>query len=325
MWDEIALAGAGAYALAAMSYVFAVRGEVQYDSLKQYLRKGWPIFAPMNCLLYLCSQRRARGAILDVTDFPELAPLRDNWETIREEALALHRADHLEATSRPDSAAYYDIGFRTFYKYGWRKFYLNWYGRTQPSAKSLCPQTVALLDNLPMVNGAMFSMLPVGGQLTRHSDPAACSLRYHLGLSTPNDDACFINIDGRDYSWRDGQALIFDETHLHFARNDAASDRLILMCDIDRPVTLIGRPINALYCWMMGCTLVPNMEGDRRGMANRIFARIAPQLQRAKALKQTNRAAYRLLKYTVNGTLLLLVALIAWGLLQLLSSALGLG
>lgn len=325
MWDEIALAGAGTYALAAMTYVFALRGEVQYDSLKQYLRKGWPIFAPMNCLLYAVSQRRARGAILDVADFPELAPLRDNWETIREEALALHRAEHLEATSRPDSAAYYDIGFRTFYKYGWRKFYLNWYGRTQPSAERLCPKTVALIRELPSVNGAMFSMLPVGGQLTRHSDPAACSLRYHLGLSTPNNDACFINIDGRDYSWRDGQALIFDETHLHFARNDAGSDRLILMCDIDRPVSLIGWPINAFYRWLMGATLVPNMDGDRRGMANRIFAGIAPQLQRAKALKQTNRSAYRLLKYTINGTLLLLVALIAWGLLQLFSGVLGLG
>ena len=97
------------------------------------------------------------------------------------------------------------------------------------------------------------------------------------------------------------------------------------MCDVDRPVNRIGRPLNALYRWMMGCTLVPNMEGDRRGMANRIFAAIAPQLQRAKTLKQTNRPAYRLLKHTVNGTLLLLVALIAWGLLQLVSAALGLG
>lgn len=324
MWDEIALAGAGAYALGAMAYVFAWRGEVQYDSLKQYLRKGWPIFAPMNCLLYAFSQRRARGAILDVADFPELAPLRDHWETIRAEALAVHQAQHMEATSRPDSAAYYDIGFRTFYKYGWRKFYLNWYGHTQPSARRLCPQTVALLEALPTVNGAMFSMLPPGGELTRHSDPAACSLRYHLGLNTPNDDACFINIDGRNHSWRDGEPLIFDETHLHFARNDAGSDRLILMCDIDRPVHSLGRPINAFYRWLMRGTLVPNMAGDRRGLANRIFAGVSPQLQRAKALKQENIAAYRLLKYSVNGSLLLIVAALAWGLFYLLATLTGL-
>ena len=97
------------------------------------------------------------------------------------------------------------------------------------------------------------------------------------------------------------------------------------MCDVDRPVSWVGWPINAFYRWLMGATLVPNMAGDRRGMANRVFSGIAPQLQRAKTLKRTNRGTYRLLKYTVNGTLLLLVALTAWGLLQLFSGALGLG
>ena len=38
MWDEIALAGAGTYALAAMTYVFAMRGEVQRRSSERRAR-----------------------------------------------------------------------------------------------------------------------------------------------------------------------------------------------------------------------------------------------------------------------------------------------
>ncbi|MGT2494830.1 aspartyl/asparaginyl beta-hydroxylase domain-containing protein [Cupriavidus basilensis] len=41
----------------------------------------------------------------------------------------------------------------------------------------------------------------------RQAEPApatafAGSLRYHLGLATPNDDRCFIEVDGERHSWR---------------------------------------------------------------------------------------------------------------------------
>ena len=49
----------------------------------------------------------------------------------------------------------------------------------------------------------MFAELPPDGQLNPHRDPFAGSLRYHLGLSTPNDDGCHIIVDGEPYSWRE--------------------------------------------------------------------------------------------------------------------------
>ena len=42
----------------------------------------------------------------------------------------------------------------------------------------------------------MFAELPPGSRLVRHRDPYAGSLRYHLGLLTPNDPGCFIEVDG---------------------------------------------------------------------------------------------------------------------------------
>lgn len=306
------------FILGSMTYVYRFRGSVRYDSFNQYLRKGWPLFNPLNCVLYLFTQSRAKRPIADLGRFRELDVIRDNWETIRREAVDLYRARHFETTSDPGSQAYYDVGFRTFYKYGWRKFYLTWYGYTHDSARRLCPGTVEILEGVPSVNGAMFSVLPVGSKLTRHADPFACSLRYHLGLETPESDACYINIDGQPYSWRDGEALLFDETYLHYAHNDSERYRLILMCDVERPMHFIGSAVNFFYKGLMRLTVVPNESGDARGLANRIFAGVAPVLTRTKRLKETNRGRYRAIKYSVNLTLgLILCALLVGPILLL--------
>lgn len=302
-----------AFVAGSMVYVYRLRGQEHYASVGEYWRKGWPIFTPLNCLLYLFTKPRGKGAIQDLDRFPELQTIRDNWDTIRREAVALHDDRVFDQTSDPQTSAYYDIGFRSFQKYGWSKFYLKWYGTHLNSAQAACPETLKILDRVPSVNGAMFSVLPVGSKLTRHSDPIACSLRYHLGLSTPNDDRCYINIDGQDYSWRDGDDLLFDETYLHYAHNDADQYRLILMCDVDRPTWLVGRIINFFYKRLMRLLVVPNMEGDQRGLANNIFARVSPAAARVRTLKQTNRRRYQAIKYAINILLILVIGGLVWG------------
>ena len=150
----------------------------------------------------------------------------------------------------------------------------------------------------------MLSLLPVGSQLTRHLDPLACSLRYHLGLATPNSERCFLNVDGTVHAWQDGVPFMFDETYLHFARNESEQYRLILMCDIDRPLHGPGRLFNALYKGLARLTVVPNQDGDQRGLVNRVFAGLAPVLQRSKRLKQNHRNLYLVVKHSVNLSLL---------------------
>lgn len=302
-----------AFCVASIVYVYRYRGTLRYAGFGEYVRKGWPIFSPLNCLLYLATDRKAKRPIMDVDDFPDLQPLRDNWEVIREEALQLYQQGTFDRTNDPDNKAYYDIGFRTFFKYGWSKFYLKWYGYTHASARELCPRTVELVGRTKSVNGAMFSILPPGSKLTRHLDPVACSLRFHLGLSTPNDDRCFINVDDQIYSWRDGEALLFDETYLHHAHNDAEEPRLILMCDVERPMSLWGRFVNFFNKLALRMSVVPNTEADRRGLANALFSTLAPLLARSKALKQRNKALYRLVKWSVNLSLAFIVLALVGG------------
>ncbi len=298
-----------------ITYVFAFRGQQRFDSFNEYLRKGWPIFTPLNCLLYIFTQKRAQKAIIAVEDFPELKIIQEQWAVISEEAQVLLAKGYFDHTKNPENNAYYDIGFRTFYKYGWSKFYLKWYGYTHNSALTHCPKTVAILKNVKSVNGAMFSYLPVGSQLTRHLDPVACSLRYHLGLKTPESDSCFINVDGQNYSWRDGEGFIFDETYLHFAKNESEKPRLILMCDVERPMFLIGPFINFIYKIAMRMSIVPNTAEDKRGFANKVFATLSPVLKKTKALKQSNPLAYKLVKHSVNLVLFLILIGFVVGLL----------
>jgi len=309
--------------LASMGYVYQLRGKTRFASLSEYLRKGWPIFAPLNCFLYACTRRHARAPILDNTHFPEFQILRDNWQVIRDEALVLQQRGFFEQSKDKSNVAYYDVGFRTFAKYGWSKFYLHWYGYTHYSAEQLCPRTVAILKRVPQVNGAMLALLPAHSILTRHLDPVASSLRLHMGLATPNQDACWIQVDDRVHSWRDGEILLFDETYLHHVRNDTEQSRLILMCDVHRPLNMPGQIVNAAIQFAMRMTVVPNTTLDRRGLGNVLFHGLVPLLGRLKMLKQTHRPLYVAIKYSINLTLIVvmlgILALMVWGVSRLLA------
>jgi beta-hydroxylase len=298
-------------------YVYRFRGTARYASLGEYFRKGWPIFSPFNCVLYATTKPRGSKAVLNAADFPELDVVRQNWETIRDEGMELVRQDYFDATKSPGTAGYYDVGFRTFFKYGWSRFYVNRYGYTHHSARRLCPKTVEILKKVPSISGAMFAYMPPHSQLTRHADPIAVSLRYHLGLATPNSDACFINVDGNVKSWRDGEVIMFDETYLHFVRNDTDSSRLILMCDIARPLNPLGKLFNFFYGAVTRASVVPNTPEDDRGFANKVFAGLAPILARSKKLKETDRKKYLVLKWSVNFVLLLILMLPLAGIVHL--------
>ncbi|WP_240224466.1 aspartyl/asparaginyl beta-hydroxylase domain-containing protein [Rheinheimera hassiensis] len=298
------------YSIACVAYVYRWRGQARYASFKQYLRKSWPVFAPLNCLLYMATQAWAREPVLNADYLQNIAVLRDNWQLIRDEALALQATGAFDDIKTPGSAGYYDVGFRTFYKRGWSKFYLTWYGTHHRSAQRLCPKTVALLSQIPQVRGAMFSILPAGSELSLHADPMASSLRYHLGLSTPNSAKCYINVDGEHCIWLDGRDFVFDETYPHYAHNGTDAARLILMCDVERPMRLVGRIFNLLYRFIIRGTVVPNSAEDKRGIFSALFAMIAPLRQKTLHLRSTHRRLYKTLKLILNTSLVILLLII---------------
>ena len=77
----------GLFCAGSITYAYAFRGEARWSGFGEYVRKGWPIFTPFNCLLYLFTKTKARPAIMNMAKFPELKELAENWEVIREEAI----------------------------------------------------------------------------------------------------------------------------------------------------------------------------------------------------------------------------------------------
>lgn len=303
-FSAFALVAVIVYSLGAIVYVYRWRGRVRYARFSQYLRKSWPVFAPLNCLMYMTTRKSGRRAVLNADYLKNIELIRSNWLVIRDEALALEASGAFDAAKKPNSVGYYDLGFRTFYKHGWSKFYLIWYGTTHASALRLCPHTVALVNQVPGIRGAMFSILPAGAELSQHSDPMACSFRYHLGLATPNARQCSITVDGVSVPWFDGKDFVFDETYPHRAHNNTASSRLILMCDVDRPLTLLGRLIHPVYRFIAKATLVPNTAEDVRGIFSALFFRCAPLRQRTLEFKEKHPRKYKALKFVLNTAIL---------------------
>jgi beta-hydroxylase len=291
--------------LASVIYVHW-RGRVRHRFGRQLLDHS-TFMAPINVLMYFGSRVPTTPFIPQLERFfPELEPLRAHWREIRDEGLRLREMAQIKAANGNDA------GFNTFFRRGWKRFYLKWYDTAHPSAGRLCPITTGLLKDIPSVKAAMFAELPAGSRLGNHRDPFAGSLRLHLGLQTPNDDACYINVDGESYSWRDGEWTMFDETYIHHAKNETAHHRLILFCDVERPMKYRwARRFNRFVArHLLAAAASPNMEGDKTGGVNRVFRYIHILQVRGKALRNRSKSAnyaYYVLKYLLVAALILLL------------------
>jgi beta-hydroxylase len=275
------------------------RGKVRHKFSRQ-LTDHSTFMAPYNALIYLFS-RVPNTPILENKNFPEMEKLTANWQEIREEARRLYDGGHIQM-----SKTYNDLAFNTFFKRGWKRFYLKWYGDIFPSAMDLCPKTVELVKSIPSVNAALFTLMPGKSKLGEHRDPFAGSVRYHLGLMTPNSDACRIYIDGTPYSWRDGQAILFDETYIHSVDNDTDQDRVILFCDVTRPLrTPIARGVNRFVInHLVKMTATQNTADEKVGVLNKISSTIYGAKNFFQRIKKANRKLYYAGKYTLYAGLI---------------------
>ena len=115
--------------------------------------------------------QRAEPAVPGPKDFPELKVLLDRCDEIREEALRLFGDGHIKASDK-----YNDAGFNSFFKSGWKRFYLKWYDADHPSASALCPVTTELLKGIPNIKAAMFACVPrvAGCRATAIPMPVRC-------------------------------------------------------------------------------------------------------------------------------------------------------
>lgn len=238
---------------------------------------------------------------------PQVKLLLDNWETIRDEALALYEGGLIATKS--------DLPASSFYKDNrWKSFYLKAYDHPIPSAWEKAPKTMALINQVENMNLALFAVLMPGKKLSSHHDPFSYTVRFSLGLSTPNDPRCGLTIDGEKYTWRDGEGVIFDETYFHDAFNETEVPRIILMTDIDRPLKWkwvqkiyfhFGRFFNGLF-------YIDNLDEQNSGIGNKLGKGVMAYKTFLKSIKRRNRTFYQLSKWAVILLVLYGLASLIW-------------
>lgn len=279
-----------------------LRGRVRHGFWRQLLDHS-TLMAPYNTLMYLFSAVPPKP-LLRVEDFPELLTLRSHWQEVRDEAVKMMDDGYIRAAAKHN-----DLSFNSFFRTGWKRFYIKWYDEPLPSATALCPRTTALVQTMPSIHAAMFALLPPGARLGEHRDPFAGSLRYHLGLVTPNSDQCRIWVDGQPYAWRDGEDVLFDETYIHAAENKTDQTRVILFCDVERPLrTPVMRAFNRWFAaTIVRASATQNVEGERVGVLNRAFG-FGYQIHLAgRRLKSANRTLYYAVKWALFGGIFYLI------------------
>ena len=164
--------------------------------------------------------------------------LKDNWRIFRNEALGTYE-NYSTITN--------DLFFNDSLvdkQTDWTKLYIKWYSDIDDIALKQCPKSCEIIKKLPNIKLAMFSVLAPGTRIKAHKGLYKGCLRFHLGLSTPNSDNCFIVVDNKKYSWKDGEGILIDDTYEHWVHNNTDKKRIILFCDIVRPLNNIGSILN---------------------------------------------------------------------------------
>jgi aspartyl/asparaginyl beta-hydroxylase (cupin superfamily) len=152
---------------------------------------------------------------------------------------------------------YHDIDDDLLYASGrhardkrWNVFMLYCYGEKPAFNRARCPATCALLERIPFLCQAFFSILDAGKSIPRHTSPSRYYLRYHLGIKVPQADPPFILLRDQKYTWREGESVLFDDSWDHEIVNHASEPRAVLIVDVLRPMAwpahLLGRAIMLL-------------------------------------------------------------------------------
>ncbi|MCE7903457.1 MAG: aspartyl beta-hydroxylase [Gammaproteobacteria bacterium PRO9] len=122
---------------------------------------------------------------------------------------------------------------------GWTGYYFYRHGERRDTNCAACPVTSAALEQLPLCHveahgpEVLFSVFTPGTHLLPHRGVTNTRVVGHLPLIVPPD--CALNVGGEVHAWRQGRAVVFDDTYEHEAWNRSAETRVVLIFDLWNP------------------------------------------------------------------------------------------
>ncbi len=154
---------------------------------------------------------------LEASDFPFIKILESHWRTVQEELF------NLEANQ------FVPWHEKHLYNKGWSVYGLYAFGKKIKAHCSTCPKTTEIIEKIPNLFTAGFSVLSPKTHVKPHRGYSNKVLRCHLGLVIPQN--CSLRVAGVIRSWQERKCLIFDDTALHEAWNHSDSRRVVLLID----------------------------------------------------------------------------------------------
>ena len=149
--------------------------------------------------------------------YPEI---RTEWDTRCSEGLEL---PHISDLIREDQGN----------EGGWRAGLLMSRGQPIKPLASLFPTAISMVKEIPGIWSVLWSVFEPGTELPTHVGPNAGMLRFHLGVDCGNDSG--LKLGERMFPYRNGEAILFDDTVEHSAWNRGSRRRVTLFCEVLRP------------------------------------------------------------------------------------------
>jgi aspartyl/asparaginyl beta-hydroxylase (cupin superfamily) len=138
----------------------------------------------------------------------------------------------------------------------WGALHLWRDGERIEEACARAPKTVALVETLPLCRipgrapTVFFSILRAGKHIPPHTGVTNVRAIVHLPLIVP--EGCTFRVGGETRSWVEGEALVFDDTIEHEARNPTDRDRALLILDTWNPY--LSDAERAMICTLYAVT-----------------------------------------------------------------------
>lgn len=206
------------------------------------------IYLPMqaaNTLYSFSTGFSSRAVFLSVEEnIPELLELEKNFDVIKAELEGVlpetehvptyHELDDLQApisgSDKPGE--------------NWKVFLFDAMGLKHEENRTKCPQTAALLDKIPRVTQAFFSILEGGKSVPAHEGPYRGYIRYHLALKVPQDNPPRLRVKDQWVTWKEGEGFLFDDTWEHEVENKSNEIRVVLIVDLLRKMRPFASLVN---------------------------------------------------------------------------------
>ncbi|MEE9346030.1 MAG: aspartyl/asparaginyl beta-hydroxylase domain-containing protein [Methylococcales bacterium] len=186
--------------------------------------------------------------VFDTRQFAWVKTLEGNWQAMRVELDAVLLTKELIPAFHQISPDQTRISKGD----NWKTFPL-WVFREKSTINcKRCPQTAAVLQEIPGLQNAWFSILAPGYHIPAHRGVTKAVLRAQLGLKIPQHrENCTMRVDGVTFAWQEGKCVVLDDSYEHEVHNNTDEERVILFLDIDRPMKLPGRIASKILLFLL--------------------------------------------------------------------------